>query len=800
MASILRQLGRPGKPKENFDRRVFLPVYLSHLSMSLSLPRGPGVLALLLVAALGLVSALGSGDSSAPSQSAPPQTNVAPAGGSTAAAQQGGHAASVAPSVPAPAGANEVAPAPFASGYDQTVTRLPNFIVEGRQDDLVGVANSATQGTVGSEELADRPLLRTGEILETVPGVIITQHAGGGKANQYFTRGFNLDHGTDFSIDLDGMPLNLATHAHGQGYADMNIVIPELIDRIDFEKGPYYAANGDFSTVGAAHLVFADALPGDILKIEGGTDGYLRALLAESAEVASGNLVAGLEVYHENGPWVIPDDYTRYNGMLKYSHGNASLGFSVTAMAYHGSWNSTDQVAESAVASNLISFYGSQSPTDGGYSQRYSLQGEWHQQGPDSASQVMAYAFHYDLNLFSNFTYFLDSPDGDQFEQQDNRNVAGLKAGHTFIGDFLGHRMETTLGTQIQASWIDVGLYQTVDRVRTEKADYDGNIIPATTKADSITEDSAGVYVDNRIWWASKFRSDLGIRGDFYGVDVRDLEPVNSGSRTAALASPKLSLVLGPWAGTEFYVQGGYGFHSNDARTDTATANPDDSLVGTRLPVLVPSRGAEVGVRTNAGGKLQSTLSLWYLHDDSELYFNGIDADDGETAPSQQATRRYGVEFANYYTPAPWATFDLDFADSWAYFVSPTTAAEDVTPGGTFVDEAIHVSLTAGATVKTRTGWEASLRMRYFGPRPLVSDGSVTSASTLIVNLGLGYRFNGRWRATCDILNLLDRHDHDIDYYYQSRNSPAPGAPEPNEIHFHPVEPTEVRFGLEARL
>ena len=162
------------------------------------------------------------------------------------------------------------------------MTRLPNFIVEGRQDSLVGVAVSATQGTVGSEELADRPLLRTGEILETVPGVIITQHAGGGKANQYFTRGFNLDHGTDFSIDWDGMPLNLTTHAHGQGYADMNIVIPELIDRIDFEKGPYYAANGDFSTVGAAHLVFADTLPADILKIEGGTDGYMRALLAES--------------------------------------------------------------------------------------------------------------------------------------------------------------------------------------------------------------------------------------------------------------------------------------------------------------------------------------------------------------------------------------------------------------------------------------------------------------------------------------------------------------------------------------
>jgi len=718
---------------------------------------------------MGLASALGSGDSTAPTPSSSPPAPAAPD--------------------PNP---------PFVS--QQLVTRLPNFIVEGRQDSLVGVAVSATQGTVGSEELAERPLLRTGEILETVPGVIITQHAGGGKANQYFSRGFNLDHGTDFSIDLDGMPLNLASHAHGQGYADMNVVIPELIDRLDFEKGPYYAENGDFSTVGAAHLVFADTLPADIIKIEAGSDGYFRGLVATSSALASGNLLVGLEVYHENGPWVVPDEYTRYNGMLKYSSGSASLGYSVTAMAYHGRWNSTDQVAESAVASGLIPFYGSQSPTDGGYSQRYSIQGEWHSQDADSASQIMAYAFHYDLNLFSNFTYYLVSPDGDQFEQQDNRNVLGLKASHSFAGRFLGHRMETTVGTQLQSSWIDLGLYQTVDRVRTAKADYSGNVIPATTKVDTVEETSGAVYFGSTVWWADKFRSDLGLREDFYSVSVSDLDPVNSGDREAFLDSPKLSLVFGPWDSTEFYIQGGYGFHSNDARTDTATENPGNSLVGTRLPVLVPSRGAEVGLRTTAVSKVQSTLSVWYLHDDSELYFNGIDADSGETSPSQQATRRFGVEFANYYVPAPWLALDLDLADSWAHFISPTTAAEDVTPGGTLVDEAIHLSLAGGATVKGRNGWEATLRFRYFGPRALVSNGSVTSASTTIVNLGIGYRINRRWRMTADILNLLDRHDHDIDYYYQSRNSPAPGAPEPYEIHFHPVEPIEFRLGLEASL
>jgi hypothetical protein len=705
---------------------------------------------------------------------------------------------SLPPSPPLPGAANYLPP--ISSGYDQAVTRLPDFIVEGRLDDLVGVADSATQGTVGSEELADRPLLRTGEILETVPGLIITQHAGGGKANQYFLRGFNLDHGTDFATDLDGMPLNLPSHAHGQGYADLNIVIPELIDRLDFEKGPYYAANGDFSTVGAAHLVYADALPYDVLKVEGGTDGYARVLAAGSGTAGSGNLVEGFEAYHENGPWAVPDDYTRYNGVLKYSHGGAALGYSVLAMAYHGEWNSTDQVSASAVSSGLIPFYGSQSPTDGGYSQRYSVQGEWHSQDASGSSQVMAYAFHYDLNLFSNFTYYLVSPDGDQFEQQDNRNVLGLKASHTFVGQFLGHRTENTIGTEDQNSWIDLGLYQTVDRVRTNKVDYDGNPIPAATKVDVVNESSGSVYFDNRTWWADKFRSEFGIREDVTNVDVSDLDPANSGDRLAAVDSPKLSLIFGPWDHTEIYVQGGYGFHSNDARADTATVNPDTTFVGTRLPVLVPARGAEVGVRTTVARKLQSTVSVWYLHNDSELYFNGIDADSGQTTASEQSTHRYGVEFANYFAPIAGLTFDLDYADSWAYFDAPTTADEDVTPGGTLVDEAIRQSLSAGATVGDQTGWEASLRLRYFGPRPLVSDGIVSSRSTLIVNFGTSYRINRTWRVTADILNLLNRHDHDIDYYYQSRNSPAPGAPSPNEDHFHPVEPIEFRLGFEARL
>lgn len=677
---------------------------------------------------------------------------------------------------------------------------LPTYTVEGRQDSLIGIADSASQGTVGSDELDERPILRTGELLETIPGVIITQHAGGGKANQYFTRGFNLDHGTDFAVDLDDVPINLPSHAHGQGYADLNSVIPEFIEKIDFEKGPYYAENGDFATVGAANLVLANSLPSDFLKVEAGTDGFARAVAGVSALLANGTLLIGAETAHEDGPWVRPDDYQKYNGLVKFSAGTAAHGYSVGLMAYHGTWNSTDQISASAVASGLISFYGTQSPTDGGYSQRFSVEGEWHDNTADARTQVTVYASHYDLNLFSDFTYYLDSPMGDQFEQQDNRSSAGLKAVHAFLTTLGGLKMENLAGLQAQDSFIDLGLYQTVDRIRTDKVDYAGNTIPAVTRIDHVNELLTGLYYENVVEWTPWLRSNLGVREDVDHMRVDDLLPVNSGVRTGALASPKFTLTFGPWAGTELYLQAGCGYHSNDARATTATINPDGTVVGTRLPVLVPARGAEVGLRTVAVAGLQSTLSLWCLHNDSELYFDGIDADVGVTTASEQATWRYGIEWSNYYTPVSWLTLDADYADSRANFLSPTTPQEDLTPGGTLVDEAIHQTLSAGATVREGRRFDVSLRLRYFGPRPLTSTGSVESASTSIVNLGAAYRLSRRWQLRGEILNLLDRHDHDIDYYYQSRNSPAPGAPSPAEDHFHPVEPIEVRFGVEARL
>lgn len=707
--------------------------------------------------------------------------------------------------------AQETNALPVATGSPATTNeqpvRLPEIIVEGRADSLIGIADSATQGTVGDRQLEDRPTLRSGEILETVPGVIITQHAGGGKANQYFLRGFNLDHGTDFGTFVDGMPLNLPTHGHGQGYSDMNIVIPELVQRVNYQKGVYYAGNGDFSSAGAAHLEFFKTLPQDLAILEGGMYGYARAVFASSPTVGPGTLLYGVEAYHDDGPWVRPDDYQKLNGLVTYSQGSEANGVSVTARAYHGKWNSSDQIASSAVSSGLIPFFGSLNDSDGGNSQRYSLQAEWHHSDAHSATKVMAYGFYYDLDLFSDFTYFLvDVDHGDQFEQTDKRSVLGLDASHTLFNQWAGRDVENTFGVQVRNDWIRNGLFQTENRVRTVKTYNNplnpdvlddpsllGTSLPPTTRQDDIRQTSLGVYYENKVQWGEKFRSVAGLRGDIYNYDVASNLPENSGSRTAAIGSPKLSLIFGPWARTEVYLEGGLGFHSNDGRGATTHIDPVTGDPVKPADPLVQTYGAEVGVRTTYLEGWQSTLSFWWLDIDSELVFAG----DAGTTEASRPSRRYGVEWANYYNLTRHWTLDADLSFSHAEFRNNPLDPDTGIPVGREIPGAIETVIAAGITYHADNGFFSSLRLRYFGPRPLIEDNSFRSAETILLNAQVGYHINKTWTVSAEILNLLDRRDHDIDYAYESQISPS--AIPRNEIHFHPVEPIQARLALTAR-
>ncbi len=672
--------------------------------------------------------------------------------------------------------------------------------VQGRADDLIGIADSATQGTVGAKEIEDRPILRTGEILETVPGVIITQHAGGGKANQYFLRGFNLDHGTDFAIFIDNMPLNLPSHAHGEGYSDMNIVITELVKRVNYEKGPYYADVGNYGSAGSAHLEFCKTLPQNFAQVEGGMFGYGRTVFGVSQKLDPGYLLYGGEAYHDNGPWMHPDNYYKFNGLLTYSEGDDADGFSITARGYHGTWHSSDQIAANAVP--LVGFFGTLNPTDGGNSQRYSLQGEWHHQGTGSQTMLMGYGVYYDLDLFSDFTYYLtDHVRGDQFEQKDNRWVAGLDAHHTFFNRWFGREMANTFGVQGRNDWIHNGLYQTEARTRVEKDDFSaGTTLPLTTEADRFSDTQVGFYAENRDRWSGKFRSDAAMRGDLEYFNVTSLAtPANTGTASKLLPSPKLSLIFGPWLKTEFYLQGGFSFHSNDGRGATqavqpvSAANPYPNTPIAPIPPLVPTKGAEVGARTVAVSHLQSTLSIWYLHSASELQQDG---DTGGTVASPQPSNRYGVEWASYYTPTEHLAFDFDLADSRALFTTIDAAdAAPNSPGGRWVPEAVGTVITSGITLHDCKGLSTSFRLRNFGPRNLTSDAIFRSRPTILINAQVGFQINKRWRLAAEALNMLNRYDHDIDYAYESQITPT-AAPAFTDV-FHPVEPFQVRFWLE---
>ncbi|NBV22825.1 MAG: TonB-dependent receptor [Proteobacteria bacterium] len=672
-------------------------------------------------------------------------------------------------------------------------TRLPDVVVGGRADDLTGIAASATQGTVGVDHLQARPLLRPGELLETIPGVIITQHSGAGKANQYFLRGFNLDHGTDFATSLNGMPVNLPTHAHGQGYTDLNWIIPELVTRIDYRKGPYAAADGDFASAGAADLTYARPLLTGFWQLEGGSFGYARGVFAASPKLGNGTLLYGVELMHEDGPWERADNFRKGNGVLRYSTGDDALGWSVMGFAYHGEWNATDQIALRAITGNntvpggfQVGRFGTLDPTTGGNSQRYGTIAEWHRSGDDSTSRLMAYAYYYDLDLFSNFTYFLNDPTDttpDQFEQADQRVTAGFKASHDWNLSLLGRELENSAGLQFRNDLIHNGLYTTSARIRT-----------GTTRVDDVWQTSVSPYYENKTQWAEKLRTVVGARADLYRFEVASLDPRNSGTVTDFIASPKGSVILGPWAKTEFYLNAGMGFHSNDGRGATTTVDPASGAAVSKVNPLVRTYGAEVGTRTTWVPGLQSTLSAWWLDIDSELLFVG----DAGTTEASRPSRRYGLEFANYYTPTKWLTFDADVSLSQARFRDPD-------PAGQYVPGSIETVVAAGVAVHDLNGFFGGLRLRYFGPRALVEDNTIRSTASALVNLQVGYEFNPKWKLTVDVFNLLDRKASDISYYYESRLRGETINPDPalnggyNDIHLHPAEPVSLRVAVTGR-
>ncbi|SED20791.1 Outer membrane receptor proteins, mostly Fe transport [Bradyrhizobium lablabi] len=637
---------------------------------------------------------------------------------------------------------------------------------------------AASEKIISGEELNARPAARVGELLEAVPGLIVTQHSGEGKANQYFLRGFNLDHGTDLAISVDGMPVNMPTHGHGQGYADINFLIPELVQSVNVRKGPYFADKSDFASAGAVDIDYVSKLPNNIAELTFGSFGYQRALAAGSTAAGNGTLLTAFEADKYNGPWDVPDNVRKLNGVLRYSQGTATDGFTLSAMAYANGWNATDQVAQRAIDQGVIGRLGSLDPTDGGTSSRFSLSSNWAQSSAYGETKVNAYVIRSSLQLFNDFTYFLDDPvNGDQFSQTDRRTVYGLDASHAFAVRFAGIETQTRVGLQTRGDDIDVGLFKTIARETL-----------SIVREDSVKEGNVGLWADTTARWTDWLRTTVGIREDYFAGRVVSDTPQNSGNAQASMTSPKAGIVLGPWYRTEFYGNAGYGLHSNDIRGATITVDPNDKVTPLdRVPLLVRSKGAEIGIRTKVIDGLTSTLAVFVLDFDSELLFVG---DAGTTEPSRPS-RRLGVEWTNQYKMLPWMTFDFDLAYTRARFTN-------FDPVGDFIPGAPAWVASGGVTFGADSGWFGALRGRYFGPRPLIEDDSVRSQPSLIFNARAGYKFDNGLRMQLDVLNLFNAKTNEIEYYYLSR---LPGEPIDGvaDRHVHPAEPLAVRLTLAAK-
>jgi outer membrane receptor protein involved in Fe transport len=667
----------------------------------------------------------------------------------------------------------------------------------------LGSSDAASQGSVDAAKLEEFPAYRPGEYLEAVPGLIVTQHSGEGKANQYFLRGFNLDHGTDIDITLDGMPVNMRTHAHGQGYADLNFMIPELIKGMDYSKGPYYADKGDFDTAGSVTIDYVDTLPHDLASISAGTLGDYRGFAGMSRPVGQGpwgigNFLIAAEYDRVNGPWVLPDNYNKGNLVLRYSQGAPANGFAITGMFMDDAWHATNQVPLRAGNSGQIDLWGPLDPTDGGSAERYSLSGRYASTDNDGQFKLSGYFINNALKLINNFDGFVTFPPpvGDQFIQQERRQVFGADTSYTKFGSLFDRPSDNTFGFQTRTDFNHLGLAQSLNGTPT-----------FVVRNDRTLETSDGFYAENRTQWIDWFRTVAGAREDiFYGSDTSAPIAENSGTTAKGMFSPKLNATFGPWQKTELYLSYGQGFHSNDLRGAVTTID----ALGTELnqqagvtpatvpqgktPLLTEAEGYEIGIRSEIVPKVSMSAALFVLDLASEATFDGDSAGTSVGRPS----RRTGIELTGSYAPLDWLSFTGDFAFTRARFTDTDDGSADVWPGhpGSYVPEAAKIIASAEMAIQNLGPWDGGLRMRYFGPRPLTEDGGIRSGPTLLFDARAGYRFTPVWHLQFDVFNLFNSHAHQIDYFYASQlaNESAPVF----DTHFKPVEPLSARLTLAA--
>jgi outer membrane receptor protein involved in Fe transport len=658
---------------------------------------------------------------------------------------------------PLPSGASIAEDAPLTSNPKREVEQV---VVFGRAEQRIGKAVAASEGAVAGADLSVRPILRTAELFEAVPGMIATQHSGSGKANQYFLRGFNLDHGTDFSLTLDDVPLNFRTHGHGQGYLDVGGLIPDVVKRIDYRKGPYRADVGDFALVGIAQVTTADRFDAPFVVAEAGAFDWKRLVLAGSAPVAGGDALLAIEGKTYDGPWELPEKLRHVSAFGKYARDTPLGVFRASLSIYDATWHPTEQIPERAIGTVVKDAYGALDPDLKGSTEREIL--TLRLDGADW--RATAYVQHYDWAMLSNFTFFLDDPiHGDEVQQTETLFTYGGRVERTFRP---AKTLSVTTGVEGRYDDISqVGLFHTENGMRIgERGQF------------AVDEGSAAAYVEAT--WRPVERLALfgGLRADGYSFKVRPLTASAwAGKERDSLLSPKVGANFEVADGIALYANWGRGFHSNDARGVTAPVDP--------APGLVVGTGQEIGARFERHG-LVATANYWTMRVDSELIYVG---DAGSVEPSQ-ASKRHGYELTAFWRPEDWLALDGVWTRSWAGFKD--------SPGADRIPGALDDAGEFGVSV-IRPRWNAAVRVRHLGPHALTEDNAVRAKSATVTNLRAAWA-PGRYELYGELLNIFDVHKKDVEYFYASR---LPGDPPAGvkDVHSRAMEPRMLRVGVKAK-
>lgn len=635
--------------------------------------------------------------------------------------------------------------------------------------------SAATEQTVRQKDLELRPSSTPSDILRLVPGLFIAQHAGGGKADQIFLRGFDADHGTDVAIFVDGIPVNFVSHAHGQGYADLHWLIPEIVDRVEVYKGPYFVQFGDIATAGAVNIITKRRDKDSAFTITGGafdTQRYLSIL--SPPEGAPLTPYIAFEGYHNNGPFDNPNNLNRYNLFTKFTIlSSATSNLSFLGTFFKSYWNASGQIPAREVRAGRLGRFDSEDNSEGGKTERQNLNLVYNYADAQQSFNAQAWTSWYRLNLFSNFTFFMNDPvNGDGIEQADKRFLGGTYLNYRRNYSLFEIPTETLVGFSSRSDHAHVGLFHQEDRHRL-----------STTRKSLVKQTNLAWYAQQEFRPTSWLRTQLGVRLDKFFFAARHrggTESPISGSDEGFIANPKVNVIVSPFSDnalakrSEIYLNFGGGYHSNDARD--VIANPGK----TTLPRVL---GGELGFRTKLLDRLDTGLAYWRSHLESELVFVG---DEG-TTEARGKTRRQGVEGEFRYEILSWLSADLDISYTWSKFVKT----------GEAIPLAPRFLALSGITTRHPSGLEGRLQLRSVGDRYGTEDRTFNVRGYNIFDLLLKYKWD-RFEFLFSIDNIANKKWRAAQFVFESQR-PGEAAPV-RDFHFTPGEPLTIRAGVTVHL